>query len=97
MVPSWVASVARGLAAAACFAGILALSIEAGAGAAIFKGAAIRSGEELFRTNCAACHGTEARGDGPLAKLLERQPSDLTMLSKKNDGFFPFLRVRPSG
>jgi high-affinity iron transporter len=31
----------------------------------------------LFAQHCAACHGTEGRGDGPLAKGMEPAPSDL--------------------
>ena len=31
----------------------------------------VRMGEELFRTNCAFCHGTTARGDGPVNEYLQ--------------------------
>jgi high-affinity iron transporter len=31
----------------------------------------------LFAQHCAACHGTQGRGDGPLAKSMEPPPSDL--------------------
>lgn len=31
----------------------------------------------LFAQHCAACHGTQGRGDGPLAKGMEPAPSDL--------------------
>jgi mono/diheme cytochrome c family protein len=51
------------------------------------------SGERLFRTYCGACHGTMAKGDGPLAKDLKVAPADLTRLSEKNSGAFPFERV----
>ena len=30
----------------------------------------------LFQANCAACHGAQGRGDGPLAKGLDPQPSN---------------------
>lgn len=30
----------------------------------------------LFAANCAACHGAQGRGDGPLAKGMEPAPSD---------------------
>lgn len=33
-------------------------------------------GRQLFAAQCAACHGSEGRGDGPLAKGLEPAPSD---------------------
>jgi mono/diheme cytochrome c family protein len=51
-------------------------------------------GEELFKTYCASCHGLDATGNGPLARLLRHAPADLTQLSKKNGGMFPGARVR---
>lgn len=47
------------------------------------------AGGELFRTYCAACHGTSARGDGPLASSMTRKPADLTEIAKRNGGVFP--------
>jgi mono/diheme cytochrome c family protein len=46
-------------------------------------------GGELFRTYCATCHGTSARGDGPLASSMTRKPSDLTEIAKRNGGLYP--------
>jgi universal stress protein A len=46
-------------------------------------------GGELFRTYCATCHGTAARGDGPLASSMTRKPADLTEIAKRNGGLFP--------
>jgi mono/diheme cytochrome c family protein len=39
-------------------------------------------GHEAFLQYCAACHGAEARGDGPAASALETRPPDLTRLSQ---------------
>ena len=47
------------------------------------------TGSELFRTYCASCHGTAARGDGPLAASMTRKPADLTEIAKRNGGLFP--------
>jgi len=47
------------------------------------------SGRQMFNTYCAACHGTDAKGDGPAASALKRTPADLTQLSVKNGGKFP--------
>ena len=47
------------------------------------------AGGELFRTYCAACHGTSARGDGPLAAAMTRKPADLTEIAKRNGGVYP--------
>lgn len=50
-------------------------------------------GARLFSTHCATCHGTSARGDGPLAELLRRVPPDLTTYTARNGGVFPSERV----
>jgi nucleotide-binding universal stress UspA family protein/mono/diheme cytochrome c family protein len=46
-------------------------------------------GGELFRTYCASCHGTAARGDGPVAGSMTRKPADLTEIAKRNGGLYP--------
>jgi len=46
-------------------------------------------GAAFFADNCVACHGTSARGDGPLAGSLATTPPDLTLLVRNNDGRFP--------
>jgi mono/diheme cytochrome c family protein len=46
-----------------------------------------------FINYCAACHGVNGTGDGPVAPELKSQPSNLTVLSKNNDGHFPYLRL----
>src|ERR1700675_3381174 len=53
-------------------------------------------GPELFRAHCAACHGSDAKGSGPLAPALKTKVPDLTILAKKNGGQFPSVRVRNS-
>ncbi len=50
-------------------------------------------GKALFDQNCAACHGAEGAGDGPVAVYIEPKPSDLGQLAASNDGVFPFGRV----
>ncbi|MDO8678209.1 MAG: universal stress protein [Acidobacteriota bacterium] len=47
------------------------------------------TGGATFRTYCASCHGTAARGDGPLAENMRRKPADLTEIAKRNGGLFP--------
>jgi mono/diheme cytochrome c family protein len=51
-------------------------------------------GVTIFRNNCAACHGTEGRGNGPVSKALKRDVPDLTTLSQRNGGAFPVIHVR---
>lgn len=41
------------------------------------------AGRDLFLTHCAACHGSDATGDGPRAGSLATRPADLTRLGVK--------------
>ena len=50
----------------------------------------VPSGESMYKEYCAACHGPEARGDGPFAPLLKMPPPNLTTLAKRHDGKFPY-------
>jgi mono/diheme cytochrome c family protein len=47
------------------------------------------SGQEMFKTYCATCHGAGGKGDGPASSALKKAPADLTQLSRKHDGKFP--------
>jgi mono/diheme cytochrome c family protein len=47
------------------------------------------SGSEMFNSYCAACHGKDAKGDGPAASSLKVPPADLTQMAVKNNGKFP--------
>ncbi len=39
----------------------------------------VARGAELFHINCTACHGEDAKGDGPVAAFLQnKKPADLT-------------------
>jgi mono/diheme cytochrome c family protein len=51
------------------------------------------SGKEMYIQYCAACHGKDAKGDGPAATALKTAPTDLTKLSAKNGGKFPEAKV----
>lgn len=51
------------------------------------------SGEEMFKTYCATCHGTDGKGSGPAAQALKKAPADLTALTAKNAGAYPDRRV----
>ena len=48
-------------------------------------------GQVIYMTHCATCHGIEATGDGPMARVLHVPPADLTALAE--DGVFPMSRV----
>ena len=51
-------------------------------------------GPDLFRAHCAACHGSDGKGGGPVAPALKAKAPDLTVLAKNNGGKFPIARVR---
>lgn len=51
------------------------------------------SGQEMFMTYCAVCHGKDAKGDGPAGRALNKTPADLTTLARKNGGKYPADRV----
>ena len=50
-------------------------------------------GEREYQQNCDTCHGDFGKGDGYLAGFLNVKTADLTQLSRKNDGVFPFDEV----
>lgn len=50
-------------------------------------------GEALYENHCAACHGLEAGGNGPMAPILILQPPNLRTLTARYDGVFPVVRV----
>lgn len=50
---------------------------------------AIVAGQQLYRTNCAACHGQNGQGDGPSAAGLKPRPADFSqhmLPGKHTDG-----------
>jgi mono/diheme cytochrome c family protein len=51
-------------------------------------------GPDLYRAHCAACHGLQGKGDGPVGAALKTKPADLTALAKNNAGSFPTQRVQ---
>jgi len=50
-------------------------------------------GSATYRSHCASCHGTDARGEGPLADRLRVRPPDLTLLARRNGGPYPADKV----
>ena len=47
------------------------------------------SGEEMFKSYCAVCHGVDAKGKGPAASELKTAMPDLTTMSKRHEGKYP--------
>jgi len=52
------------------------------------------SGAELFERFCASCHGSGARGNGPVASSLNTAVPDLTLIVSRYGGEFPVTLVR---
>lgn len=49
-------------------------------------------GQKLFMKYCTSCHGPDAKGHGPVAPSLKKQPADLTHIALEN-GKFPHYRI----
>jgi mono/diheme cytochrome c family protein len=50
-------------------------------------------GKREYDSSCASCHGLKGKGDGPYKPFLTKSPTDLSLLSKKNAGVYPFHSV----
>ena len=50
-------------------------------------------GPKIFRYYCAACHGADGRGHGPASFALKHAVPDLTLISQRNGGKFPYEHV----
>ena len=50
-------------------------------------------GKREYMNKCAVCHGTNGKGDGVAKDVLKVAPPDLTVLSQKNGGVFPYNRL----
>ena len=53
----------------------------------------INIGKMQYQASCAACHGVDAKGNGPVSNELKTHPADLTVLAKNNNGVFPYDTV----
>jgi mono/diheme cytochrome c family protein len=51
-------------------------------------------GPRIFHHYCAACHGADGRGHGPASLALKDAVSDLTLISQRNGGKFPYEHVK---
>lgn len=51
------------------------------------------TGEAIYKVSCAACHGADARGTGPVAPLLNVPVPDLTRIAQRRGGEFSELEI----
>jgi mono/diheme cytochrome c family protein len=49
--------------------------------------------EQDFRFHCAACHGVNGKGEGPVSRVLKIEPPDLTRIAERSGGVFPEAMV----
>lgn len=50
-------------------------------------------GPDLFRAHCAPCHGSDGKGNGPVAPALKDPLPDLTAIAQRNGGIYPEERI----
>ena len=50
-------------------------------------------GKIEYQSSCAACHGADGKGKGVFSAALKATPTDLTVLTKNNNGVFPVNAV----
>jgi mono/diheme cytochrome c family protein len=74
--------------------GAACLLLAAAASAEQYDATAARNGKITYVRFCVSCHGSEGRGDGPLAKDLAVGVPDLTTLAGRSGGTYPLARVR---
>jgi len=48
-----------------------------------------QTGAKIFAASCAACHGADARGNGPVSPFLNVRVPDLTAITVRHGGEFP--------
>ena len=53
----------------------------------------LRKGQNEYEWNCKACHGAQGRGDGEMAAILIKPPSNLRTIKTRSGGNFPFWKV----
>jgi mono/diheme cytochrome c family protein len=77
-----------------CIAAVLLLAWTAPSeGGENADSAQLAIGRTLYFRYCAACHGRDGRGDGPVSPAIAQPIPDLTAIAARNDGIFPFLAV----
>jgi mono/diheme cytochrome c family protein len=72
---------------------VLASLTAAGGAAAADKKPEFDPGRYEYENSCAACHGVDGKGGGPVAASLKKAPSDLTTLARRNGGVLPVDRL----
>lgn len=59
--------------------------------------ASVERGAELYRTNCASCHGDDGMGDGPAGATLDPPPAPIAQTSNTMGDDYLFWRISEGG
>ncbi len=51
-------------------------------------------GSQIFQHYCARCHGADGQDSRSVTAALKQAAPDLTVIAQKNNGKFPYRRVR---
>jgi mono/diheme cytochrome c family protein len=87
--PVYSTGVKTKVAAATVAIALMAPGYASGSGSAV-SSAVQQAGRDYYLQACASCHGTDARGAGPVAASLAVKPPDLTTMAKRRKGKFPY-------
>lgn len=60
---------------------------------ALAQGDEFAAGRQEYLAACAACHGENADGNGPIASMFTSPVPNLRQIAARNDGVFPTLKV----
>ncbi|QFS82639.1 hypothetical protein FIU97_07455 [Roseivivax sp. THAF40] len=72
-------------------AGLSACQVDETGGQAAMPGAS--DGARLYQEYCAICHGPGGKGDGTMARAMQKPPRDLTLLTVRNNDVYPAAKV----
>lgn len=72
---------------------LVGMALVVGMGSALAQPAKVDLGKNEYMANCASCHGTSGKGDGPNAGYLNRKATDLTTMARNNGGVLPISRL----
>lgn len=50
-------------------------------------------GQIEYKAHCAACHGLEGRGDGPVGQVLKTPAPNLALIAARNGGVYSVQKV----
>jgi Cytochrome C oxidase, cbb3-type, subunit III len=68
---------------------LLCLGLLSVASAARAEDLVALSGKQLYLKFCAACHGEQGRGDGPVSSSFRVEVPDLTLIARRHRGTYP--------